>query len=43
MRMGTASMSVDMVIVENVGGNCFSKMVGEEGRSPVVIHGTGTG
>lgn len=35
--MGIASVSADIVIIENFGGNCSSKVVTEEDRSPMSI------
>lgn len=36
-------MPVDIVMTENVGGNCFSKVVGEKERSPMLINYRGIG
>lgn len=41
--MRIASMSVDMVIAENFGGTCFSKVVGEKDRSPMLTSCRGIG
>lgn len=37
-RMGPTSVSVYIVITENFGGNCFSKVVGEKDRSLMLIN-----
>lgn len=41
--MRIVSMLVDMVIVENFGGICFSKVVGEKDRLLMLISCRGIG